>query len=75
MSATQVMDTAEVARLRQIDREYRVVILVVAILAERLLSVTGGDAVEIADSALHEAPDLRAWRDPDRGAVLIAVET
>lgn len=69
------VDDAELTRLRQIDREYRVTIIVVAVLAERLLSVTGGDAIEISDSALHEAPDLRAWRDPERKSVMITVES
>lgn len=67
-------DLDEIRALRQYEREYHAAMLVIGVLVERLLSVTGGDAVEIADTALTGAPRLRAWRDSDRASVSIAVE-
>lgn len=67
-------DFEELVRLRQYEREHRVNTRLIAVLVERLLSVTGGDAIEVADTAITEARGLRAWRDPDRKSVLIAVE-
>lgn len=55
------------------EREYRITVRVLAVAVERLLALTGGDLVEITDQALAGSPDLRAWREPAKSAVLIAV--
>lgn len=52
------------ARLIDVEKEYRVTILVLSVIIEQLLRTTGGQTVEITDQALADAPDLRAWRNP-----------
>ena len=63
----------QMARLRDLEKEYRVTLLVLSVVAEQLLRNTGGTSVEISDTALADAPDLKAWRNEDRLTVEIAV--
>lgn len=61
------------ARLIDVEKEYRVTVLVLSIVIEQLLRTTGGTSVEITDEALMDAPDLRAWRNPSLKTVELAV--
>lgn len=63
----------EWARLKGVEKEYQVTVRVLAVLAERLLALTGGDVVTVTDRALAESPDLNAWRDTAITGVAIAV--
>lgn len=63
----------QMARLRDLEKEYRVTLLVLSVLVEQMLRMTGGTSVEIADSALADAPDLNAWRNEQRYTVELAV--
>ncbi len=64
----------ELERLRTIEREYRVTVLALAVVVERLLTLTGGDSIEIADATLMGAADLRAWRNARRSSVEISIK-
>lgn len=63
----------KLARLLATQREYNVTIRVLAIVVEMLLKVTGAEQAEIGDAAIQDAPDLKAWRDDPRNAVVIEV--
>ncbi len=63
----------ELARLTAVEREYHVTMRVLAVMAERLLALTGGEFVAISDDALADSPDLHAWRNNDTASVLIEV--
>lgn len=65
--------TERIARLVAIEQEYRVTVVVLAIVVEQVLKSTGGVSVEISDEALSNAPDLKAWRNDDRSTVEISV--
>lgn len=53
----------ELVRLRGIEREYRVTVNVLAVIAERLMAATHAVRIEITDQAYANSPDLNAWRD------------
>jgi hypothetical protein len=61
------------AHLQAVQREHWVTLNVLGIVVEQLLALTGGETVEIADSALADAPDLQAWRNAARSTVELAV--
>jgi hypothetical protein len=63
----------ELARARDLRREYTITVRALAVAVERLLQATGGDSLEISDEAINAAPDLRAWRNSDRRTVEIQV--
>lgn len=66
-------DRRELERLREIDREYRVTLQVLAVLTERYLQASGQAAVIISDLDLADQPDLIAHRDDARRIVSLTV--
>lgn len=66
---TPVID--ELIRLRALEREYRVTVNVLAVLAERLMAATHASRIEITDEAYADSPDLNAWRDESRYMVVL----
>lgn len=56
-----------------IRAEYNTTSRVVAVLTERLLAITGGEAVYISDDVLMGCADLHAHRDDQHKLVAIAV--
>lgn len=65
--------TLELARLTRVESEYNALTRVFAVVVEQLLTLTGGDAVEVTDEAMREAGGTKAWRDASRDVVLITV--
>lgn len=61
----------ELVRLRAVEREYRVTVNVLAVLAERLLAATHARRIEITDAAYADSPDLTAWRDEPNYMVVL----
>lgn len=63
----------ELERLRNVEREYRVTVRVLAVVAERLLAVTKAQELEVGADAMLDTPDLDAYLDPGRGVIVIKV--
>lgn len=53
--------------------EYRLTMRVLAIVAERLLTLTKGERVLIDESALRDSPDIVSWVDRAEGQIVIKV--
>lgn len=66
---TTVVD--ELVRLRGVEREYRVTVNVLAVIAERLMAATHASRIEITDLAYADSPDLSAWRDEPNNMVVL----
>jgi hypothetical protein len=54
--------------------EYHMTLRVLAVVCERLLSLTEAERVEIGDAAIRDSPDLIASRDTELGRIVIRVE-
>lgn len=72
MDLTEI-DPDELDRLRIIEAEYSVTVKVLAVVVELFMAAAAGDSIEITDSAVHDAPELQAWRVKDHGSVVITV--
>lgn len=64
-------DVDESSLLHVLQAEYRITVRVLSLLAERLAQATGQSRIEISFEALMDTPDLHAWRDNQRSAVMI----
>lgn len=64
----------EDTELADLRAEYGVTVRVLAVVVELLLTHVGGDCIEISDDNLERSPTLRAWREPARKSVAIAVD-
>lgn len=70
---TVEVDTRRLAALEGARRELSATQTVLAVVTERYLKATGGDALVVEDAAFRDAPDLRASRDKDSGEVTVTV--
>lgn len=73
LASTVMVDARKLVALEGARRELYATQRVLAVVTERYLKATGGDALVVEAAAFEDAPDLRASRDKDSGEVVVTV--